>query len=426
MALYEARWSELDPAAHPFDPERVRAPIEALVLEAARAGDAVDRDAVEQGIELLLLDAYGPWAAGWRWSASEPGGGGPVRGWCCARHSVLREDDPDARATIERALAAVASWRGYLDELAARFAGLRAEAAGLALEDTVERAAARLLPLVLERTGAEDAWYATFSTTLGWFLDALVGERDAEPLKPLVDGVVSGRFESWIGPDADTARKTFAELGEAVAGAEPGAPYDALAEWIRIRPDAFADATWRPPSGQVTDDGHARFIEEIDRARDHVRANRMAAALVLCRDSAGRGLALTFDQLAEWQAVVLGGSAPARFRTAPAFARGGRVRYGLHPDTQRRFEAALAEAHTPAVPVAVRAARVYLDVCFFHPFEDGNARAARLALDHVLTSAGCGLSLAEPVFVIARAAGDRRGARSLAGVIAQLAGPLAD
>lgn len=71
----------------------------------------------------------------------------------------------------------------------------------------------------------------------------------------------------------------------------------------------------------------------------------------------------------------------------------------------------------------MRAARVYLDVCFFHPFDDGNARAARLALDHVLTTAGWALSLAEPVFVIARGAGDRRGARLLAGVLAQFAGP---
>jgi Fic/DOC family len=30
-------------------------------------------------------------------------------------------------------------------------------------------------------------------------------------------------------------------------------------------------------------------------------------------------------------------------------------------------------------------ARVPFDVCFYHPFPDGNARAARLALDHVLT-----------------------------------------
>jgi hypothetical protein len=47
----------------------------------------------------------------------------------------------------------------------------------------------------------------------------------------------------------------------------------------------------------------------------------------------------------------------------------------------------------------VRAARVYLDICFFHPFPDGNARAARLALDHVLTREGLALRVADPAFV---------------------------
>lgn len=32
----------------------------------------------------------------------------------------------------------------------------------------------------------------------------------------------------------------------------------------------------------------------------------------------------------------------------------------------------------------MRAARVYLDVCFFHPFDDGNARSAFLAALFVL------------------------------------------
>jgi Fic family protein len=52
------------------------------------------------------------------------------------------------------------------------------------------------------------------------------------------------------------------------------------------------------------------------------------------------------------------------------------------------------------------AARVYLDVCFFHPFDDGNARAARLALDCVLTRAGLAIHVAEPIFAIPRWADD--------------------
>ena len=66
-----------------------------------------------------------------------------------------------------------------------------------------------------------------------------------------------------------------------------------------------------------------------------------------------------------------------------------------------------------------------LDVCFFHPFEDGNARAARLARDHVLTRAGLGLHAVEPLFVVSRAAGDERGAWWLAYVVEYFMGPVA-
>jgi len=70
----------------------------------------------------------------------------------------------------------------------------------------------------------------------------------------------------------------------------------------------------------------------------------------------------------------------------------------------------------------VRAARVFLDVCFFHPFDDGNARAARLALDHVLTSAGLALHAAAPAFVVPRAAGDIEGTLAFVRTLEQLVG----
>ncbi|MEU2747587.1 Fic family protein [Streptomyces collinus] len=40
------------------------------------------------------------------------------------------------------------------------------------------------------------------------------------------------------------------------------------------------------------------------------------------------------------------------------------------------------------LPLTARAARAYLDVCFFHPFDDGNARAAFLTLVYVLAREG--------------------------------------
>jgi hypothetical protein len=115
--------------------------------------------------------------------------------------------------------------------------------------------------------------------------------------------------------------------------------------------------------------------------------------------------------------VVLGAFGPVAFRTTDAFAKQGRECYRYRPGLCDAFERALAEAGDRLLAAAVRAARVFLDVCFFHPFADGNARAARLALDHVLTSAGLALHVAEPVFTLSRGAGDPAGLWSLALVI---------
>ncbi len=101
------------------------------------------------------------------------------------------------------------------------------------------------------------------------------------------------------------------------------------------------------------------------------------------------GTALTLQQ------HVLGTPHPPAFRTLPAFAQGGRERYGIGPDTRARLDACLAESAADgpgALPLTARAARAYLDVCFFHPFDDGNARCALVALLLVLAREGVGLA----------------------------------
>src|SRR5262249_24963643 len=100
----------------------------------------------------------------------------------------------------------------------------------------------------------------------------------------------------------------------------------------------------------------------------------------------------------------------------------GRERYGLSDHALRDFERCLAEANEAGAFVLHAAALVYLDVCFFHPFEDGNARAARLALDYVLTRAGLALHVAEPVFAIPRWADDEYCVVSLAALLDRFVG----
>jgi hypothetical protein len=102
-------------------------------------------------------------------------------------------------------------WRAFLEELAAEFTALHEQIADLPVDEGVERAAARLLPRIVERTGAEDAWYATFERVLSWYLES--AGHDPEVFRCVVRTVVSGRFESWVVPTADTARTACLELG---------------------------------------------------------------------------------------------------------------------------------------------------------------------------------------------------------------------
>jgi hypothetical protein len=428
--VYFLRWQDMAPALRDFDPEPARRLVAPLVhAVAARFADTWrdtphdDRDALESAIHRALLEEYGAWAAGWRWAAGEAGCGGPVRGWSYSRESLFRDDDPDPDATVTRAVAALSEWRQFLVDLDVLFAELRDTTATLPLEDRVERAAARLLPLIVDRTSAEAAWYNTFARILLWYLETLGHDHPA--VGRAVLRVIGRHFAPWC-PDEATARDACAALGLDVArdsrwaSAQPRP--DALATWLSTRSTAFLHFSIdEPPRVRVRRDGHLHFVEQRDRPRDPVRADRMLAALAACRASARRDEPLTFAALAAWQSLVLGGDVP-RFRTTDAFANAGHARYGIAPDTFDRFAACLAESEPGREPPALRAARVYRDICFFHPFPDGNARAARLALDHVITRAGLALHAAEPLFVIARDARDARGAWCFARALDRLLG----
>ncbi|MEU5880666.1 Fic family protein [Spirillospora sp. NPDC047279] len=65
------------------------------------------------------------------------------------------------------------------------------------------------------------------------------------------------------------------------------------------------------------------------------------------------------------------------------------------------------------MPLASRAARAYLDVCFFHPFADGNARSALLALVFVLAREDVRLERLGPLPFTSRRADDPDAAAEL-------------
>jgi hypothetical protein len=191
---------------------------------------------------------------------------------------------------------------------------------------------------------------------------------------------------------------------------------DDLLTWLRVRqevPWAAAESIAGPIEGGR--DGFDGFLRTLPRAR----ADRLRPALDAARQAADRGESLTFELLASWQAGVLG-LPSARFRSGPAFAKAGRERYGRHPDTPQRFDDCLAEATDPHMPLSGRAARAYLDVAFFHPFDDGNARAGMLTLAFLLRRDRVTIELAEPLLVVVRRADDPDGASALAHMLAAL------
>lgn len=189
---------------------------------------------------------------------------------------------------------------------------------------------------------------------------------------------------------------------------------DDLRTWLTVRSgvawDEVPDVT--PRTGAR--DGVVEFAGTVVRRRDERRAERLLAALAQVGADAGRPR--TFELLAGWQDLVLG--EPAAFRTTAAFAKGGRERYG--PTTPAEFDAHLADAHGTA-PLPARVARAYLDVCFFHPFPDGNGRAAMLAAYHLLASDGVTLDRTGPLFVVSRRADDAAAAAGLARLVGKLA-----
>jgi hypothetical protein len=200
---------------------------------------------------------------------------------------------------------------------------------------------------------------------------------------------------------------------------------DALADWWAIR--HLVD--WTAGSGDERPTRTGR-----DGVEDHLTARDGAPsipALTQVRADAAAGRTLSWNVLCGWQSLVLGERITA-FRTGDAFAKGGRERYGLAPDTPQRFAACLADTDQSAetdqsagsgqsaLPLAGRAARAYLDVCFFHPFRDGNGRAAALVLYFVLLRAGIVLDAATPALATVRQAGDAAGAADFARLVAIL------
>ncbi|MYT10659.1 MULTISPECIES: Fic family protein [Streptomyces] len=403
-------WDDVDPARHSFDsasaPQVVRSlgPAQSVPSrpDTSSGNPASHAWSWDEGrpwadaMSHALAEHYGRWTLGWRWSHDEGDfDGGPVGNWCCAQDSITTPQE-----TLGRVVAALREWREWLESLAEWFDAYPLDLTEVEDQRILwERAARNLILQVTDRTGCGSGWHGHCRQVLTWFLSRWGITPDLA--QELVDEAVGGRFASWTAPDNvlvdDVAERLALSLradeGTRAAGPAP----DHLERWLAVRetvpwheaPDGGGDEPVAPSR-----DGAAQDIRTFDGALDPARARGLLTALRLLRADAARGACLDFELLQRWQQHVLGTPQPPPFRDLPAFAKGGRERYGIGPDTRARLDACLAESARPteqSLPLTARAARAYLDVCFFHPFDDGNARCAFLALVFVLAREGVAL-----------------------------------
>ncbi|MEU6076729.1 hypothetical protein [Micromonospora sp. NPDC047074] len=212
----ELSWAEVDPAGRDFDPGTVPATAAGLVAAFEPPSAEADwrlKDLWLENVTTGLVDRYGRWAVGWRWSVGEGDlDGGPVGSWCCFPHSVTTPE-----ATAATIVAALVEWHDWLADLAERFDRFLPLPAGDL--DGWERAVAHLVTAVGDRTQYESAWYGCCRTVLGWFLDAagIAATRREE----LLEHAIAGRFDSWLEPPGAVVESVAGQLARRVAGDHP-------------------------------------------------------------------------------------------------------------------------------------------------------------------------------------------------------------
>lgn len=394
---HQLRWSDVKPEERRFDKTRAREIVQSFVW-----GFDWDDDRGgywEDCLDQLLVQEFGVWIGGWR-SGED---GGPVRTRLCKYQSKKR--------IFSSVMSALKLWSRFLTEFDQILEELPLDADADPTEN-VEMAAARLIPMVLRRTDAQDAWYRTCALALNWYLEANgLSDRSS---RAAVDRTIGGHFGSWCTPTPEQMERAAQKTARVIKDTHPLGQEDSLELWLKMRESASEQ--WPRSTGHhapLREDGHNHYIRNVE------KDERMLVALTASRAWAAGTEPLKVDVLRAWQKLVLS-QGDVSLRTTDAFAKNGRERYGVAHLS--RFGELLAEANDSTLTPQWRGAMAYLDVCFFHPFEDGNARLARLVLDAILWRAGYALNYVEPVFVVARAAIDRGGGGWLASAVDHLLG----
>ncbi|MBX4175997.1 hypothetical protein K3A88_13845 [Streptomyces geysiriensis] len=211
-------WADVDPARHPFemgaDGAKELAGLVVPLLPSAEVARE-DRWRSLDRVTKFLASRYGRWACGWNWSVGEGDvDGGVVEVWCCSSDSVTT---PDATAPL--VVEALREWRGWLEDLAERFAELAPPGNTAASSADLwywERACTRLVTVVADRTQAESGWYGHCMQVLRWFL--AYNGIDEGQAEEIVQNAVGGRFGSWIAPDVPVVGAVSSRFARGVGG----------------------------------------------------------------------------------------------------------------------------------------------------------------------------------------------------------------
>lgn len=402
FVTFRLRWTDVAPEKRRFEELRASQLVTEFLNNYDRSfTEQFGAHFLESCLDQLLVQHFGVWISGWR---SGPDGG-PVL-------TELNPDDPPVRQSLA-VMARIREWRSFLESVESLISEYPLSL-GRGISRSVQKVAARLIPLALQMTRAQNAWYRTCALALNWYLEAFgIGDRKS---RAVVDKTFSAQFSDWKQPPVATQNSVVRQISEAVAETSPLETEDCLERWLQLREPPERQFEYFPESyPPLRGDGHFKYIREVE------KDERMLEALRTSRQWARGEEPLTFAVLREWQALLLN-DPEVGLRTTDASARRGRERYGV--EHLSRFNGKLMEANEPHLRTPWRAALTYLDICNFRPFPDGNTRLARLALDGILLRDGYALNYIEPVFVVARAAEDARGGTLLSLVVSDLMGSL--
>ena len=361
-----------------------------------------EEHAIFRSIDDLFRAEFGPLSEGWTYRHKDGG-------WSTRGLSTLRRqgewDHKRVAAVADTASAGLNHWWTFLAEIRTSIWSAPPPTNARVAYSVV----ARLTDLIIENYSSRDAWYQFANSIVGWYLERY-GVKGG---RYVAEAAISGVFLSWTVPDEaavrlvseNLARKAGPHIGEHEHGV------DALAlhleheyTWLDEPEDIAARHRALAPLPPAFDllGPHQAAIEALDARRGQVRAKQMLRALEIVAIHAAGRAPLDLELLSSAHARAMGEAGPSPIRSGVAFAKAGAERYRRLSEDPHQLP-----IYELGLSPCTECARLYLDVCFYHPYTDGNARAARLALAWLDLRHRIGFADLIPSFRIARVAGDK-------------------